>query len=131
MTTPIRSLTLILALVSVLAVGCSPDCRSLCEEQEEASCYAGNDAPDCERECMHTEDLVANAVCEPEWDAYLECLDALENICDAVPDDCSLAEDCDDPKCDDEADDLSDCIGDYCQKHPRNNECSELIGGEL
>lgn len=120
-----------LVLLSTLIVtGCGPDCRLLCEEHEKADCYAaGTDTPDCEYQCKHDQDLVTNAECQAEYDTVLLCLDDLENICDADTEYCVDGEDCDDPKCDNEAEELGECITDYCTEHPRNNECELLFGG--
>src|SRR5262245_37808629 len=106
------------ALVSTVlyAYGCGTDCRMLCEKQEEADCFgAPEDAADCERYCKHQMDLVTNADCQGDWDAYIMCLDEIEDVCDAYPEPCKPDEDCDDPKCDNELDDLNDCIVDYCE----------------
>jgi hypothetical protein len=108
--------------------GCSPDCRLLCEEQEEADCFADpDDEVDCERYCKHTQDLVTNADCQVDWDVYVLCLDDIEDVCDAYPEPCLPDEDCDDPKCDNEAEELGECIAEYCTEHPRNNECEMLL----
>jgi hypothetical protein len=111
-----------------VAVGCGPDCRLLCEKREDADCFGDNDAVDCEYECKHNEDLVRNAECDDEWTNYMLCLDDLEDICDVVPEPCTSGERCKDPKCDNEVKDLADCFGDYCRKHPKNNECEALAG---
>ena len=111
--------------------GCGPDCRLLCEEQEEADCAgATSDVPDCERYCKHQLDLVTNADCQDDWDAYMICVDELENICDAYQEPCTDPNDCDDPKCDNELEELLECYQDYCEEHPRNNECLFGIGGQ-
>ena len=114
-------------LVALFVFGCAPDCRLVCEEVEEADCFGGNDVPDCEKQCMHEQDLVTNAGCQEDYDAYLLCLDSLEDICDSAPEVCNPGESCRDPKCDNEIDDLNDCIVDYCTDHPRNNECEALV----
>ena len=119
------------ALLSTLLCvpGCDPqdECRSMCEKQEEADCDTGlPDAIDCERYCKHQLDLVTNADCQSDWDAYMLCIDELENVCDAYPDPCKPDDDdCDDPKCDNEFEELEECIVDYCCDNPRNNECSD------
>jgi hypothetical protein len=119
-------------VLSVLALyGCGPDCRLLCEEIEKADCEgnAASDAIDCEYRCKHEQDLVTNAECQAEYDTYLLCIDDLDNICDAFPEYCVEGEDCDDPKCDNELEELFECYTDYCTEHPRNNECEFGIGG--
>jgi hypothetical protein len=116
----------------LLAHGCSREgeCRMLCEEQEEADCFAAPiDAVDCERTCLHQLDQVTNADCLNDWDAYVLCVDELENICDWYVETCKTGEDCDDPKCDNELRELNECIAEYCQENPRNNECEQGIGG--
>ncbi len=119
-----------LASTVLYVSGCGvPDCRLLCEEQEDADCYGANDAVDCEYYCKHTEDLVTNADCQGDWEQYILCLDDIDNICDANPEPCKPDEDCRDPKCDNEYDDLVDCIIDYCTENPRNNECAAMSGG--
>jgi hypothetical protein len=117
----------LLMLVALYVFGCSPDCRLLCEKLEEADCEGISDAPDCEKQCKHDQDLVTNAECQEEYDAYLLCIDELEDVCDIVPE-CDLGETCSDAKCDNEAEDLNECYEDYCTEHPRNNECEERGG---
>jgi hypothetical protein len=112
----------LLMLVALHVFGCQPDCRLVCERIEEADCEGGADVPDCERQCKHEQDLVTNAECQDDYDAYLLCVDELEDMCDLVPV-CEVGEPCRNPKCDSEFDDLVDCLQDYCIEHPRNNEC--------
>ena len=110
--------------------GCGPDCRLLCEEQEEADCAgATSDVPDCERMCKHQLDVVTNADCQGDWDAYIICVDELENICDAYLEPCTDPNDCDDPKCDNELEELQECLSEYCAENPRNNECENGVPG--
>jgi hypothetical protein len=115
----------LLTFVALYTLGCRPDCRLVCERLEEADCEGYPDAIDCEKSCKHDQDLVTNAECQEDYDAYLLCVDTLDDVCDIVPD-CELGETCTDPKCDDEIRDLTDCITDYCIDHPRNNECEGL-----
>ena len=125
------------ALISMvlLVPGCTPegDCRQICEEQEEADCFAApSDAIDCERYCKHQLDLVTNADCQVDWDAYQACVAELENICDAYEEPCASGDsDCDDPKCDNELRELGECIGEYCAENPRNNECVLGVPGGI
>ena len=122
---PTRTLTSTLAvLFGFLAFGCKPDCRLVCEKAEEADCFNADDVPDCEYACKHDQDLVRNAGCESDYEELLVCLDELEDICDAVLEPCTTGQSCKDPKCDNEADDLRDCVAKYCTRHPRNNECT-------
>jgi hypothetical protein len=99
----------------------------MCERREEADCFGSDDVPDCERECLHLEDLVTNADCQQDYDDYFLCVDSLDDVCDAVQESCDPGESCRDPKCDNEKEDLDDCIVDYCVEHPRNNECESLV----
>ena len=128
---PLRTLTSTFGILcALLAFGCQPDCRLMCEEIEEADC-AGGSTPDCESQCKHDQDLVTNAGCEADYDALLACYDDLENICDAF-ELCSTADtSCDEPECDNEVEDLADCYVDYCEDHPRNNECESLFGPKI
>lgn len=123
----------LLVVVSALALfGCGPDCRLLCEEVERADCdFNADDTADCERQCKHEQDWVTNADCQAEYDTYLLCIDDLDNVCDAFTEECLPGEDCDDPKCDNELEELGECIAEYCAEHPRNNECVFGIGGGL
>lgn len=121
--------TFVLVSTIVYASGCGTDCRMLCEKQEEADCFGADDAVDCERYCKHQTDLVINADCQEDWDAYILCLDEIDDICDANPVCSPDDEDCDDPKCDNELDEVGDCILDYCEDNPRNNECAAITGG--
>jgi hypothetical protein len=107
----------------LLAIGCGTDCRLLCERREEANCEGDADAPDCEYQCKHEEDLVTNAGCESEYDDVLTCIDELDDICDMFPPVCDPGAHCKDPECDNEIKDLNDCYSDYCTDHPHNNEC--------
>ena len=116
----------LVVLVALHVFGCQPDCRLVCERIEEADCEGGPDVPDCERQCKHEQDLVTNAECQEEFDANLLCVDELEDVCDLVPV-CEVGEPCRNPKCDDESRELGECIGEYCQENPRNNECEALV----
>jgi hypothetical protein len=116
----------LLMLAALYASGCQPDCRLVCERIEEADCEGYADVLDCEKSCKHDEDLVTNAECQEEYDEYLLCIDDLEDICDFVPD-CDVGETCSDPKCDNEIENLAECVQDYCIEHPRNNECEARI----
>lgn len=124
--------TLGVVLTVLVTFGCGPDCRLLCEEIEKADCAGTSEGypADCEYRCKHEQDLVTNAECQAEYDTYNLCLDDLDNICDAFPEPCGLeGEDCDDPKCDNEYEELIECYVDYCTEHPRNNECEIGIPG--
>jgi hypothetical protein len=122
---PSRALASTLGVLALLSVfGCKPDCRLVCERLEEAECPGDpGDGADCEYGCKHQQDLVTNADCQADFDAVLLCLDSLEDICDSVLEPCNTGERCRDPKCDNELDELNECIQEYCEDHPRNNEC--------
>lgn len=113
----------LLMVAPLYAIGCAPDCRLLCERREEANCEGDVDNPDCEYQCKHEEDLVANAGCESEYDDLITCVDELDDICEMFPEPCDTGEHCKDPECDNETEDLFECYDDYCTEHPNNNEC--------
>jgi len=122
----------LVVLAALVSIGCSYDCRLMCEEIERADCDANGayEVADCERQCKHEQDWVTNAECQPEYDTYYLCLDDLDNICDAFTAPCLEGDDdCDDPKCDNELEELQECIAEYCVEHPRNNECESGFGG--
>jgi hypothetical protein len=123
-----RALASLFAAVAALSlVACGTDCQLTCEKTEEADCFGDPvDVHDCERECKHTADLVLNAECDAEYDAYLVCIDDLDDVCEQFQN-CDSSGDCSDPKCDNEIEDLVDCFTDYCTDHPRNNECESGI----
>ncbi|HEX6764150.1 MAG TPA: hypothetical protein VF103_01705, partial [Polyangiaceae bacterium] len=79
----------LLMVAPLIAIGCGPDCRLLCERREEANCEGDpGDGVDCEYQCKHEEDLVANAGCESEYDDLMTCIDELEDICEMFPNTC-------------------------------------------
>lgn len=65
--------------VVLMAIGCGPDCVSLCEE--------GNSCPgalkvNCDTQCTAQEAVNPKGYCEDQFDDLLECLDHREDVCE-------------------------------------------------
>jgi len=113
-------LVAILGISSIL-VGCGADCQSTCEDgQEDGDCFdqLDGDKIDCESYCEAVEDVAAedNADCEDKLDEYIDCLNDSDHICDAATD-----------ECDDEGDDLTQCIVEFCTEHSSNDSCEAIV----
>lgn len=63
--------------LSLFAVGCGPDCESLCEDAKECDNATAEDKKeDCAKTC---EDLAKD--CEDEYDDVVSCMGDLDDIC--------------------------------------------------
>jgi len=88
-----------LALVFI-AIGCGPDCVSLCEE--------GNGCPgavkvNCADACAAQEAVNPKGYCEDQFDDLLQCLDNREDICETGAAVCAKR-----------LENYRDCVGGYC-----------------
>src|SRR5262245_60417752 len=72
--------------LALFAVGCGPDCESLCEDANE--CEGVEKKADCEKECEEGEKLVEEKGCEDQYDDVISCRGDLDDICKPPADAC-------------------------------------------
>src|SRR5687768_1557521 len=98
----LRKLTIVPMLAMALfAVGCGPDCESLCEDAKE--CENATDEQkdmDCAKDCEDGEKLVEEKGCEDQYDDVLSCRGDVDDICKPPAD-----------ACDSEQEALNKCMG--------------------
>ena len=86
----LRKLTIAPMLAMALfAVGCGPDCESMCEDSKE--CEGATEEmknADCAKECEDGQKAAESAGCEDQYDDLESCMGDLDDICKADLDSC-------------------------------------------
>ena len=76
----LRKFTIVPMLaLALFAVGCGPDCESICEDGNEC------EGPDqnCEKFCEDTEKRVEDKGCEDQYDEVVSCMGDIDDLCKA------------------------------------------------
>jgi hypothetical protein len=99
---------------SLALTGCGYSCADLCEDH--AECDDDDTNPDdCDPICEIIERRNEDMGCDEDFDKYVDCAAELDDVCDI--------DDLEDPACEDEQQDYSECIVDFCTDHPNNDDC--------
>src|SRR5262245_22382679 len=69
--------------LGLFAVGCGPDCESLCEDGKD--CEGADKDTDCGKTCDDAKKDAEDAGCEDQYDDYISCLGDLDDICKYDP----------------------------------------------
>jgi hypothetical protein len=105
----------IMAAVALWACGNSggsKDCAGLCKSAQSGKCTAIKG--DCTAFCNAIDTLVGAANCSSQKTAYINCLSAPANVCDAS---CSSQETAN-----------TTCYSTYCLGHLTDKDCQTLMG---
>jgi len=70
--------TLLSLAFPLICLACGPSCKSVCDDQNECP---NHPRENCADYCRHEERTAHDKGCTDELDAYISCLDALDNLC--------------------------------------------------
>ena len=71
---------------ALFAVGCGPDCESLCEDAKE--CKGADKDADCGKQCDEAQKDAEKLGCEDEYDDVVSCIGDQDDICKIDEDAC-------------------------------------------
>ena len=97
---------------SLALTGCGYSCTNWCEDHTEECKDDDTNPDDCSPICEIIERRNDDMECDDEFDEVMSCIGDLDDICDA-----------DDDKCQKEQENYSDCVVDFCDDHPNNDDC--------